>query len=500
MNENLLKIKDWINSDISLTKEHFDVYKNQTRSLTPTEQILFLKKVFKEIHDNKIKLDISEINQIKTYSLEAFQEFGEPNTIDYTLDLVIHTLNYISINNFPEEIKQVYDLVKSIADYICSYLQDNIDYLKKIDLLFDICPERTAIVRKSPDDFYINLRGKSYKVYDIYQGYSIVNKDKSGHGILIQHFEKGIYTKGEICKLQIVERKPRHNDDDFIKYGKNIVYNEKLYPFEWKKDNNSFLIVPEKSPVKCCEGRKSEKQCELSGKEFWWCYGRKCFQPNQQEYDSANWKNYSLRDFIKILNLPFNENSYYTFVSEINRLNRLMERIKCNECSKVLRPSKQTNFGFYRVSHFQCKNEDCEYKNKEIYLTHCLNSKCTNVIDERVAKRCPNGFIICDSCGSCCSNQQFIRRIESLKANGQNPPQKILDLYNNQKGHWENADCYCYKCQSEMSEKGESYHCKNCGVHYNRNNVYIRFFTDYKRVMYRKNQELIQRQKQNPPI
>ncbi len=156
MNDSILTIKDWVNSETSLTKELFNLYKNQTRSLTPAEQILFLKKVFKDIQSGNIVLDLSEISLIKTYSLEAFQEFGEPKEIDYTLDLIIHTLNYISQNNFPEDVKKVYELVKSIADYICYYLQDNIDYLKKIDLLFETCPERTAIVRKSPDDFRIS--------------------------------------------------------------------------------------------------------------------------------------------------------------------------------------------------------------------------------------------------------------------------------------------------------------------------------------------------------
>ncbi|MBD3584103.1 hypothetical protein [Flavobacterium selenitireducens] len=456
-----------------------------------------MRKVFREIQLGRVTLTLSEIAEIKTYSLEAFQEFGEPEEIDYSLDLIIHVLKYIETKNeFPKNSSDVYELVKSIADCICQYLQNNIEYLTKIDLIFEECPGRTAIVRKSYDDFYINLRGNNYKVYDIYQGYSIVDKDKNGNGLLIQHFEKGIYAKGEICMLEIVKRNSRHRQDDFIQYGKNIVYFEKRYPFEWKKDSNEFLITPEKSPVKCCEGRKSDKNCELSGKEFWWCYGRKCFNANQNYQESSSWKKYSLRDFIKILNLPFDENGYYIFVSEINRLNRLLERIKCVDCTKVLRPSKQTNFGFYRVSHFKCNDENCVSHSKEIYLTHCLNSKCTNVIDERVAKRCPNGFIICDICGSCCSNQQFVRRIENLESNGQKPPQKLVDLKSEEKGHWENAECFCYKCQNEMSEKGDNYYCPNCKVSYSRNNVYVKFFKGYQMA---KNKKMQARQNSEKP-
>ena len=459
-------IIEWIQSDIPLTKEMFDEYKHLTRKISSSEQILFLKKVVNEIHKENVKLHINDLIQIKSYSLEAFQEFGEPKEIDYSLDLVLHTLNLIhNRKTFPENVKEVYGLVKDITDFICDYLQNNIDYLTKINLLFDKCPERTAIKSKSPDEYYVKLRGNNYKIYNIYQGYSIKNKKKHGSGELIRHFKKGIYAKKSTCMLEIVECNPRQHEDDYIKYGNNIIFDNKKYPFEWKKDKNNYLITPEISPVASCEGRKSEIACNLSNLPFWWCYGRKCFKANQIDHDNNDWKSYSLRDFLKILNLPFDEVGYYIFISEINRLNRLLDRIKCKECAKILRPSKQTNFGFYRVSHFHCNNSECSQFHKEIYLTHCLNSKCANVIDDRVAKKCPNGFIICDVCGSCCSNEQFARRIDTLKTNGQSVPQSLIDMYSKREGHWEKTECYCYKCQKEMVEdKNGDFVCKECNI------------------------------------
>lgn len=489
MTQEHLEIQKWIYSEIPLTKAIFEIYKLQTRDLTSSDQLLFFKKVINEIARGHITLTISEISQIKTFNLENFQEFNEPKSLDYTLDLIIHTLEFVSINGkFPEDVKEVFNLVKNIADFICNYLQNNIDYLTKINLLFDDCIGRTAIVKKSTNDYYIKLRGSNYKVYDMYQGYSIKNQDKSGNGTLVQHFQKGIYAKGIVCLLEVIERKPNKDSDDYKKYGKNIEFNEQKFPFDWKKDANNFLIVPDKLPVKSCEGRKSEKPCELSSNNFWWCYGRKCLKANQNDHGISEWKNYTLRDFLKILGLSYNDAGYYIFVSEINRLNRLLERIKCNECSKILRPSKQSNFGFYRVSNFHCKNDACQSKDKEVYLTHCLNSKCTNVIDDRVAKRCPNGFIICDKCGSCCSNEQFSRRIESLKANGQTLSQKLTSMLSEQKGHWEKAECYCYKCQNEMIAKGGTFSCKSCSISYDRNEVYIKFFKGYKNIMLQKAQ------------
>ncbi len=480
-------IEKWIESNEPLTLEKFDIFKTLTRRINPELQMLFLKKVFSEIHKENIEIPIQDLLEIKTYSFETYVEFGKPKEIDYTLDLVLHTIEFIyNQGRFPSNNKETYELVKSIADFITNYLNNEIEYLSKINLLFEKCSGRTAIVRKNPKDFYLELRGKNYKVYDIYQGYSIKNKDKSGFGNLIFHYQKGIYAKGEVCLLEVVERKPNKSKDDFITYGKNIIYNKQNYPFNWKKNEESFLIVPDESPVNSCEGRLSESKCNLSSKNFWWCYGRKCMDANQKGHKNKDWKDYTLKDFFNILKIPFDNKDYYIFVSEINRLNRLIDRIKCTECNKILHPSKQSNFGFYRVSHFYCNNQSCNKQEKEIYLTHCLNSKCTNVIDSRVGKRCSNGLIICDECGSCCSNEQFYRRIESLKTNGRYIPESLIYLAEEKKGHWEKAECYCYKCAGEMVEKNGNYQCENCKISYDRNGVYIKQYKNYKNIIARK--------------
>jgi hypothetical protein len=477
-------ISEWIKSDIPLTREMFSKFTLHTRKLNPSEQILFLKKVFNEIAKDNISLSISDLSEIKTFDIENFQEFGEPKEIDYTLDLIIHTLKLInSKGNFPNNYREVYSFVNDIADYICEYLQNNIEYLNKVNLIFDDCLGRTAIASKKKDDKYVHLRNNNYKVYKIYQGYTIINPDNNGWGQLYLHYEDGIYAKGQTCMIEIVNKKNNRDGTEEITYGNNIKYKDKFYPFEWKKDDNIYLITPDTAPVNSCEGRKSPANCEMSGKEFWWCYGRKCFKANQINHTISEWEKYSLRDFINILKLPFNEIGYYTFVSEINRLNRILDRIKCNDCNKILRPSKQTNFGFYRVSHFRCNNDKCKTYLKDVYLTHCLNSKCTNVIDDRVAKRCPNGFIICDKCGSCCSNEQFARRIESLKTNNQIVSKSLSNLFDKKLGHWEKAECYCYKCQNEMTEnKGGEFKCNQCKIYYDRFKLYLKSYKDFKLV------------------
>jgi hypothetical protein len=412
---------------------------------------------------------------MKIKDTNTYKQKEAPKEFEYSFNVILQTLILLKQRSeFPSDSSGVGKLVREIADYVCDILKDDVDSLKEINLLFAICPERTAIKMKSPGERFIILKGKNYKVYEMYCGYN--NK----YGTM---YEKGIRTKGHICWLEVISRHSSGDGDYITDYGSNIIFNERKFAFEWGKDLNDYLLTPESSPVSYCEGRRSEVNCKISNLPFWWCYGRKCFNANQSNHDNKPWKDYSLSDILNILNIPFSEGGYYLFVSEINRLNRILARIKCNECSKVLKPSKQTKFGFYRVSSFHCTNNACSQNVKEVYLTHCLNSRCANVIDSRVAKRCSNGFIICDVCGSCCSNIQFSRRISSLQINGIIVPQKLHLLLESEKGHWERAQCFCYKCNKEMEEdKYGVYRCNACWVQYERYLTYIKFYSLYEQV------------------
>lgn len=482
-------ISEWIHSDNTLTKEAFEIYKKQTRQLSPDNQILFLKRVFNQIHLKNIELSIADLLEIKTYDLETFQEFGEPASIDYKLDLIIHTIKFLSDQNgFPEGYKSIQNLTKSIADIVCNYLQNDIEYLEEIDLLFNECIGRTSIVLKKQEEPYISLNGNDYKVYDMYQGYSLLSENRESRASLVIHRRKGIYAKGKKLMLQILSETTNQNfiSDEIVSYGDNIVYKEKLYPFIWATNKNEYLIVPEEAPVKSCEGRKSDAVCEISKNEFWWCYNRKCLKANQDFKTVNNWKKYSLKDFLSILKIPVDEIFYHTFVSEINRLNRLLKRLNCKNCNAVLKPLKQSQFAFYRVTRFECTEETCSSNGKEIYLTHCLNKRCTNVIDSRVAKKCSNGFVICDTCGSCCSNELFSRRIDNLRINGQYISADLDQKLKDKLGHWEKAECFCYKCQNLMTNKNENFECKSCSVEYERYKVYVKFHKDYKKNKFKK--------------
>jgi hypothetical protein len=230
----------------------------------------------------------------------------------------------------------------------------------------------------------------------------------------------------------------------------DTVEDEKVH-FSIVRSNN----IP--SGVKFCEGRKSKDLDNNYNLPFWWCRNSKCFNPCHAEHNVSDWKNYTLRDFLRILNIQYDEESYDTFLGWVNRINTLLSRLNCRGCGKILKPNNQTNYSFYRVNSFKCDNENCNHK-EIVYLNHCLNGKCKYLIDSRDSVKCENGMYICSNpeCGDCCSTEVFASRIQSLKLNGQPVPSKLQYLVDNNLGH-KGRISFCYKCGHSLKGGWEKY-------------------------------------------
>lgn len=210
--------------------------------------------------------------------------------------------------------------------------------------------------------------------------------------------------------------------------------------------------------VKFCEGRKSNEVDRIHKLPFWWCRNLICFEPCQYEYTTEDWNKYNLADLLRILNISYQKEDYYTFLGWVNRINSLLSKLNCRGCGKILKPSNQTNYSFYRVNRFICDNKECNH-NETIYLNHCMNGKCDYLIDSRDSVKCSNGMYICSNpkCGDCCSTEVFGRRIEYLTMNGQPIPNRLKYLVENNLGHKENKETYCHKCGVIMYGGWEKY-------------------------------------------
>lgn len=119
----------------------------------------------------------------------------------------------------------------------------------------------------------------------------------------------------------------------------------------------------------------------------------------------------------------------------------------------MLEPTEQQHYNARRITYFKCNNKNCSEFGKQIYINHCFQDGCNNVIDSRDAKKCPHGFVICTQCGVCCSEHQFTKKIAARIPISK----RIEKLYQNHEFHLENNQFYCPECgvslQQEPNEK-----------------------------------------------
>jgi cold shock CspA family protein len=250
-----------------------------------------------------------------------------------------------------------------------------------------------------------------------------------------------------------------------------------------RKNVNFYNFIRDDIPngISFCEGRLANRQHEMFKKDFWWCGGQPCFSKCETIHPKVDWENYTLLDFCEILGFNTDETNkmgdyipkgyYYQFIALINRFNRLLDKLYCNNCNHILSPSDfgTSHFAAHTIVRFQCKNEKCS-NNDEIYLNHCLNGQCNSIIDSRISKRCDNGLFICDSCGSCCSHNMLERRLTNLKLTGGYIHENLIKCVTHKLGHLERAEYFCYKCNDEMIEIDDDiFQCRKCDVKYDTN-------------------------------
>lgn len=227
------------------------------------------------------------------------------------------------------------------------------------------------------------------------------------------------------------------------------------------------------SGVRFCEGRKSIIQHRTFKREFWWCRSEVCFKNNEPNQKSDNWENYTVLDFLRILNISTEEKLkngstvpkgiYYKFVSTLNRIEQLLDVLNCRSCDELLHPNETANFAAYNVTRFSCVNEKCDQHTLEVYLTHCLYGRCMMLIDSRDSEKCNNGMYICKHCSCCCSNEVYKRIADNLNVNGRTVSSDLRSKIENNLGHLEKREHFCYQCGNQMvTEGGEEYECKVC--------------------------------------
>lgn len=212
-----------------------------------------------------------------------------------------------------------------------------------------------------------------------------------------------------------------------------------------------------------CDGRKAidkntglPTQHDDSGFEFWWCENQPCYQNCITMHNDKNWREYSLKNVLDILNIGYTTTQYEIVLNTINRVNRFLAHLTCKKCNSILKPKGKSNYTFYGVTWFYCDDKECEESGKEIYLSHCLNGHCMDIIDSRNTVKCKPkghsedcGWFICQSCYGCCSTEKISGRINILNKTGQEYKCHTI-------GHKDQGILCCTKCGNEMQEYGKN--------------------------------------------
>jgi hypothetical protein len=467
-NTRLLYVLRWTRGEA--VPFNLDKFKNPLVYLRPTDQLIFLRRMFGGVAREEIVLNPTELLAVTAIDLDVYHLAAKHHPEDH-LDISLHIV-VAALNAYAEHGRFLLEgeLLKVVLQNLW-FAGDQRRFT--IDHLFEYCAGRMVLEN--------NLGGNRR-----------IQKEMNGdnHHVLIFHFPYDADLVLAVKRLPgaryLVDRKVWQLPYSQMAAATQFAH-EHRFRLETEGDryvNNAHLATfkREETPppgIRYCEGRRSNKPGNISGKTFWWCHNKPCHQNCQTVHDSEKWEKYTLLDFCRLLGFNLDSESkynsevipfgkYHQFVSLINRFRILLDHLYCRSCEYVLQPAEDSHYAFYRVVRFRCRNTACP-DNHEVYLHHCFNKKCSSIIDSRDTKKCSNGWHICTNgrCGCCCSHGKNVERKQNLLTNGLHPGAKLLADVANKVGHLERGINFCHGCGTKMNKlANEIYNCPDCFIAY----------------------------------
>lgn len=466
----------------------FEQLKQKFIYFAPDEQVRITRKLFFLKANGAFDLTPEKLNELTRFDLELYKtnlNFNLDIPVDISTDIVIKVL--LSYNQ-----TQRFFVESELLTLILNDLKLDKTKRFKLSNYFENCLGRQISkfnwsregeikkVNYGKNQFYFAISfptGRAEWVNNSWGGREVYTPNPNFENlkesvkklpeVRWNHNEKhwGVLSKHETEVLKFAKEQRFFLDFE----GSNYANNPHLADFIREEIPNG---------ISFCEGRLANRAHEIFKKEFWWCGGQPCFSKCETIHPKEEWEKYTLLDFCEILGFNTDEinhmrdhipkGNYYQFIALINRFNRLLDKLYCRDCNHILYPSDfgTSHFAAHTIVRFQCRNESCS-NNDEIYLNHCLNGQCNSIIDSRVSKKCDNGLIICDNCGSCCSHNMLERRLANLKLNGGYIHENLIKCVEEKLGHLERGEYFCYKCREGMTEVyNDFFKCSKCDVKY----------------------------------
>ena len=155
--------------------------------------------------------------------------------------------------------------------------------------------------------------------------------------------------------------------------------------------------------------RPTGEACNL-----FWCRNDLCVGINDEVDLTLDFHKWTLNELNELFDINLDRLVFTHLAGWLNRMETIIEKLKCYECAEVLRPINYVpkNLGFYAVPLFHCVNDQCDEQSKKIRFTHCRG--CKKILDSRETTTCKTcGWLICDNsecekCG-CGANQTPIK-------------------------------------------------------------------------------------------
>ena len=489
----------------------FETLKTKFIYFNPSDQVRIVKKLFMLAATKKNALTVEMLDSLVRVDRSLFEIIAKEKPelpIDISVDVVIKSLcKYAKEHKFFYE-KEIYDIIL-LNSSVNMGKYKNYDF--KLNYLFDKCKGRTYY-EKHIWTCNISYKTGIVEVFDnqfeitLHTGFTDYNHGYNRRGV--EYWERE-YTKNsyfDIIRDKIKSLPNRRWDSNKSKWivpiddnsVKEIKLMAKTYNLDIKGVNKPLIeellnnpteyvyekkTVDQRPGITFCEGRSAENRwIKGNGEPFYWCGNAMCFEHQVIEHNVEEWEKYTMFDFCRILGFDMNQKDsrgrfvqngvYLTFISIVNRMNYMLNHLKCKACGELLMPNDISNYSTHMITRFKCTTTNCSEFGNVYYISKCFNWKCYEIIDQREIKRCPNDWFICKNCGSCCSNRIVNKRIADNNEIGIPTSPILIDFVQRQLGHLERRQFYCYKCgcltEHDYDRNGDVYKCRKCQVEYER--------------------------------
>ncbi len=335
---------------------NFDEFKTKFAFLSPDDQIKFFRKLFGLMSESKFELTVEKLTQLTRIDFDIFtlnEEINPDIPLDISVDIVIEALK-----SFSEHGKFLLD--SELLKIVLKDITNNKAYKFKLRELFEACTGRYEA------KYNWHRNGEVSKVQFGNNQFYFAIEFKTGEEEYV-YGRRGGYTRFvpndnfEELKQKVREIPGRKWNPNRLHWGIPSQYEEQVLKFARENRffinfegsnyaNNTHLAEFSRSDIPngitFCEGRLANLKHQLFKREFWWCCNQPCFQNCETLHPSEEWEKYTFLDFLVILGFNINDGNrvgdivekgkYYQFISTVNRFNRLLERLYCNDCNHIL--------------------------------------------------------------------------------------------------------------------------------------------------------------------